>query len=87
MTRPADARELAVPGADDLEDIQGLVYSAWTDHPYAGFLFARLGDDARASRAWLDAVRRQVTPAARHRRRTHGRLQLALSASGLGALG
>ena len=58
MTRPADAHALAVPGATDLEDIQGLVYSAWTDHPYAGFLFARLGD-ARASRAWLDAARRR----------------------------
>jgi Dyp-type peroxidase family len=88
MTAPADALAPApiAPGADDLEDIQGLVYSAWTDHRYAGFLFARLGDDARTSRAWLDTVRRLVTPAARHRRRTHGRLQLALSATGLGAL-
>jgi Dyp-type peroxidase family len=85
MTRPAEPH--AVPGAADLEDIQGLVYSAWTDHGHAGFLFARLGDDARASRAWLDATRRLVTPAARHRRRTHGRLQLALSATGLAALG
>jgi Dyp-type peroxidase family len=87
MTRPADDPASTVPGAGDLEDIQGLVYSAWTDHTYAGFLFARLGDDARASRAWLDAARRLVTPAARHRRRTAGRLQLALSATGLAALG
>ena len=40
MTRPRPAHDPAVPGADDLEDIQGLVYSAWTDHPYAGFVFA-----------------------------------------------
>ncbi len=87
MTRPGPAHDLAVPGADDLEDIQGLVYSAWTDHSYAGFMFARLGDDARASRAWLDAARRLVTSAARHRRRPHGRFQIALSPTGLGALG
>jgi Dyp-type peroxidase family len=76
-----------MPSTDDLEDIQGLVYSAWTDHRYAGFLFAQLGDDARASRAWLDATRKLVTPAARHRRQTHGRLQVALSPTGLAALG
>lgn len=78
---------MIAPGASDLEDIQGLVYSAWTDHPYPGFVFARLGDDPRTSRAWLDAVRPLVTPAARHRRKAHGRLQIALSATGLAALG
>jgi Dyp-type peroxidase family len=78
---------MIAPGPDDLEDIQGLVYSAWTDHPHAGFLFARLGDDPRAARGWLDGVRRLVTPAVRHRRRIHGRLQVALSSSGLAALG
>lgn len=74
------------PGARDLEDIQGLVYSPWTDHAHACFVFARLGD-ARASRAWLDAQRRLVTPAVRHRRKQPGRLQIALSATGLAALG
>ncbi|HEX7841042.1 MAG TPA: hypothetical protein VF469_26375, partial [Kofleriaceae bacterium] len=69
---------MIAPGAGDLEDIQGLVYSAWADHRYPGFVFARLGDDPRASRAWLDAVRPLVTPAARHRRPAHGRLQIAL---------
>jgi len=78
MTQPTD---------DDLEDIQGLVYNAWTDHRYAGFLFARFGDAARDTRGWLDAARRLVTPAVRHRRRGHGRLQVALSATGLVALG
>ena len=77
----------SAPGPDDLEDIQGLVYSAWTDHRHAGFLFARLGDDARAARTWLDDVRAQVTPAVRHRRRAHGRLGVALSPTGLAALG
>jgi Dyp-type peroxidase family len=76
-----------VPTAGDLDDIQGLVYSAWTDHPHAGFLFARLGGDARASRGWLRSIAGEVTPAARPRRRGHGRLQLALSPTGLAALG
>lgn len=75
------------PGERELEDIQGLVYSGWNDHGYAGFLFARLGDDPVASRGWLDAIRRDVTPAARPRRAQHGRLQLALAPSGLAALG
>jgi Dyp-type peroxidase family len=78
---------VTAPEAHDLDDIQGLVYSGWNDHGYAGFVFARLGDDARASRAWLDDVRRDVTPVARHRRPHHGRLQVALSAPGLLALG
>ncbi|TMQ17589.1 MAG: hypothetical protein E6J91_09885 [Deltaproteobacteria bacterium] len=78
---------MTVPGPDDLEDIQGLIYSAWLDHPHAGFLFARLGDDPAAARGWLDTVRRLVTPAVRHRRRLHGRLQVALSPTGLAALG
>jgi Dyp-type peroxidase family len=75
------------PQPADLEDIQGLAYTGWNDHAYAGYLFARFGDDPRASRAWLEAARRDVTPAARHRRPSHGRIQLALSASGLRALG
>lgn len=88
MTAPgSDPAAHAVPGPADLEDIQGLVYSAWTDHDHAGFLFARLGPDPAASRAWLAGASRLVTPAARHRRRTHGRLQLALSPTGLAALG
>jgi Dyp-type peroxidase family len=75
------------PQAEDLDDIQGIVYTGWNDHPYAGFLFARLGDDAHAARAWLDAVRLDVTPVNRKRRKRHGRLQIALSATGLAALG
>jgi Dyp-type peroxidase family len=79
--------EPRIPSAHDLEDIQGVVYTGWNDHPYAGFLFARLGADARASRGWLDELRRGVTPVARRRRRLHGRLQVAVSAPGLAALG
>jgi Dyp-type peroxidase family len=75
------------PGAADLDDIQGLVYSAWNDHPYPGFVFARLGDDPRAARRWLAALQPRVTPAARHRRTPAGRLQVALSPTGLAALG
>ena len=75
------------PQARDLEDIQGIVYLGWNNHPYAGYLFATFGDDPRASRAWLEAVRRDVTPVARHRRTVPGRLQVALSPTGLAALG
>jgi Dyp-type peroxidase family len=85
--RDPHAPATTAPGPADLEDIQGLVYSAWTDHPHSGFLFARLGDDPRASRAWLAAIAQEVTPAVRHRRRGHGRLQVALSPTGLRALG
>jgi Dyp-type peroxidase family len=74
------------PGPDDLDDIQGIVYNGWNDHAYAGYLFARL-DDPHASRAWLDALRHDVTPVNRKRRKRHGRLQIALSATGLAALG
>jgi Dyp-type peroxidase family len=79
--------EPGTPDASDLEDIQGLVYGGWPDHQHAGFLFARFGDDPRVSRRWLDELRPAVTPVARHRRRAPGRLQVALSASGLAALG
>ncbi len=79
--------EPQAPEPHDLEDIQGIVYTGWNDHPYAGFLFATLAGDPRASRAWLGELRHAVTPAARHRRRSCGRLQVALSASGLAALG
>jgi Dyp-type peroxidase family len=75
------------PQVRDLQDIQGIVYTGWNDHPYAGFLFATLGGDPRASRAWLDAQRRRVTPVARHLRKVPGRLQIALSPTGLAALG
>ena len=78
------------PGPQDLEDIQGLVYNGWNDHPFAGFVFAKLGDGpaaAAAARAWLAAITREVTTAAKHQRAPHGRLQIALSPSGLAALG
>jgi len=65
--------------------IQGLVYSGFGDHPYAGYLFARLGEDARASRAWLAGMK--VTSSSRDGRSEDGRIQLALSATGLEALG
>jgi len=75
------------PTTRDLEDIQGLVYTGWNDHGYAGFLFATLGSDPQASRAWLDALRRDITSVTRRRGNQPGRLQIALSPSGLAALG
>jgi Dyp-type peroxidase family len=82
MTDP----DIDLPTEADLEDIQGIVYTGWTDHPWAGFLFATLGPDPAASRAWLDSLRHSVTPVAKRCRRPHGRLQIALSPTGLAAL-
>jgi Dyp-type peroxidase family len=76
--------DLDVP--TELDDIQGLVFSGWTDHPHAGFLFARLGDAARARR-WLADLIPQVTRTPKARRPAAGRLQVAISATGLAALG
>ena len=76
-----------IPSARDLADIQGIVYRAYATHKYAGFLFARLGDDARRSRAWLEAARRDVTSAVYRSHSRHEVVQIALSASGLAALG
>jgi Dyp-type peroxidase family len=79
--------DIDLPTAADLEDIQGLVYTGWTDHPYAGFVFATLGPDVAASRAWLDSLRHAVTPVTKRGRKSDGRLQIALSPTGLAALG
>ena len=75
------------PQPADLEAIQGLVYTSWNDHRYAGFVFATLGDDPRACRAWLDDLRRDVSPVTHRGRKLRGRLQVAVSPSGLRALG
>ena len=74
------------PDAADLDDIQGLVYTGWGEHEYAGYLFATLADTARA-RAWLDSVRRQVSPASLSRTAPGDRLNIALSPHGLAKLG
>jgi Dyp-type peroxidase family len=74
------------PDRADLDDIQGLVYTGWSEHPYAGYLFATLGDTGPA-RAWLDRVRRYVSPASLDRRGDGDRLNLALSPRGLAKLG
>src|SRR5690606_7973587 len=66
------------PDAADLDDIQGLVYTGWGEHEYAGYLFATLADMARA-RAWLDSARRQVSPASLSRTGPGDRLNIALS--------
>jgi Dyp-type peroxidase family len=71
--------------AVNLAEVQGLVYSGYKNHPFAGYLFAQLGDDARRSRAWVGGVR--VTSAERGIAREPGRIQLAVSATGLEALG
>jgi Dyp-type peroxidase family len=65
----------------NLEDIQGLIYSGYKKLPFAGFLFATLGDGA-VSRAWLRDLK--ITSAAN---KTAPKLHVAFSAHGLGALG
>jgi Dyp-type peroxidase family len=74
------------PGPADLADIQGIVYSGWGEHPYAGYLFATLTDGAR-SRAWLDAIRERITPASADTKGPGDRLNIALSPRGLRKLG
>lgn len=81
------AGDAVIPREADLADIQGLVYSGFADHAYAGYVFARLGTDAAQSRAWLDDLRRRVTTAAREGRDGSGRVQVALAPDGLRALG
>lgn len=75
------------PEATDLDDIQGLVYSAWSDHPYAAYLFATLGEQEERSRAWLDALRPHISPASKETRGDGDRVNVALSADGLAKLG
>jgi Dyp-type peroxidase family len=86
-TAATTAAPLANPTPADLEDIQGLVYSAWADHAYAAFIFATFGPDTGTSRAWLAAIACDITPAAKHKRPLHGRLQIAFTPTGLEALG
>lgn len=74
----------SAPTRADLEDIQGLVYTGWGDHRFAGYLFATL-DDTERSRAWLGSLR--VSPASLGRRADGDRLNVALSPRGLGKLG
>jgi Dyp-type peroxidase family len=78
---------VTAPREEDLADIQGLVYSGFGDHLYAGYLFARLGEDAARSRAWLDDLRTRVTTCVRTEGTPKGRVQVALSPDGLRALG
>jgi Dyp-type peroxidase family len=85
-TSTTDRLQAPHPEAKDLEDIQGLVYSAWADHLYAAYIFATLGE-AKHSRAWLETVRHQVTAAAPGQRPSSGRVQVALSPRGMAALG
>src|SRR3954469_4777194 len=77
-----------VPGRDDLAQIQGLVYSGWGDHRFAGYLFATL-DATRAaeSRAWLGRLRPHVSPATLGSKEPGDRLNVALSPQGLAKLG
>ena len=74
------------PSPADLDDIQGLVYSGWGEHPFAAYLFASLGDAVR-SRAWLGQVWPHVARASTSKTAPGDRIQLALSPAGLAKLG
>lgn len=74
------------PRGADLAAVQGLLYSAWADHPWAAFLFATLGE-TRHSQAWLRHLTPRVTAAAPESRPANHRLAVALSPRGLAALG
>jgi Dyp-type peroxidase family len=74
------------PDATDLADIQGLVYSGWGEHPFAAYLFATI-EDRELSRAWLEQVLPQVTPASTSKTAAGDRLNIALSPAGLAKLG
>jgi Dyp-type peroxidase family len=78
------------PGdALDLPDIQGLVLTAYSKLDQAAFLFVRLPDDVPAARGWLGELVGGVSPASELAAAERGepRLQLALTATGLVALG
>jgi Dyp-type peroxidase family len=78
------------PTAEDLKDIQGLVYSGWGDHKHAGYLFATIHEDDRsrlAARRWLADIAREVSSADVSRKAPGPRLNLALSPTGLAKLG
>ena len=83
----SDESDQELPKTADLADIQGLVYFAWRKQRFAGFLLARFGADPAHSRGWLTKVQPQVTPAWPELPAEVGRLQIALSASGLAHLG
>src|SRR6478609_5364521 len=60
---PSTPEAKATPTADDLKDIQGLVYSGWGDHKHAGYLFATIHDGETsqlAARRWLADIARDV---------------------------
>ncbi len=75
------------PETADLDDIQGLVYSGWGEHPYGAYVFATLGGDVARSRRWLAGLRRHVSPASLGKRGDGDRINVALSPRGLARLG
>src|SRR3954468_4727147 len=72
--------------AADLKNVQGIVYNGYKKLPFAAYLFATLGSDAVASRAWLRSL--SVASSLRdHLTRAEPKLAVAFAASGLRALG
>nr|HEX4316128.1 hypothetical protein [Kofleriaceae bacterium] len=77
----------AGPTEADLEDIQGLVYSAYSKFGFVGYVLARLDGGPERSRAWLAGIAPDITPAAKHLRAHDRRTHVALSPLGIVALG
>ncbi|MFT3697938.1 MAG: Dyp-type peroxidase [Kofleriaceae bacterium] len=77
------------PASVKLEDVQGIVYTAYQKHPQAAFLFARLGDNSEAARAFLrDKLHHKAfANAVRSDDREKPRVNIAFSADGLRLLG
>jgi Dyp-type peroxidase family len=79
-------------GRLELDDIQGLVLSSYKELDHAAFLFVRLPDDVARARRWLAGVVGEVARASQidfagPRAGGPPRVQLAVTASGLVALG
>jgi Dyp-type peroxidase family len=88
MADPAVAALIAAgPTAADLADIQGLVYGAYSDHGWVGYVLARLDGGVARSRAWLRTIAGDVTSAVKQQRPSNGRTHVALSPTGIVALG
>ncbi len=69
----------------ELEDIQGLVLSGYARQPFARYWF--LDFAGKAPQSWLSRVLFRISTSERRERRGERRVNVAFSASGLGALG
>jgi len=82
-------------GGVDASDVQGVVFYAYTEHPYARYLFLNLAKDDPRTFLWLREIAhsrqgaRRAHEAADHlvRSKAQEHVQIAFTAAGLGAFG